>query len=72
MVWMQAGMGLLHLLPAYPLDFGRLDSGNFARKHGFAPAGRAAAGLGQVLALATMWAACCCTIPGSSLPAFSL
>jgi len=54
MVWMQAGMGLLHLLPAYPLDFGRLIRGNFARKHGFAPAGRAAAGLGQVLALATM------------------
>jgi CBS domain-containing protein len=54
MVWMQAGMGVLHLLPAYPLDFGRLIRGNFARKHGFAPAGRAAAGLGQVLALATM------------------
>jgi CBS domain-containing protein/Zn-dependent protease len=54
MVWMQAGMGLLHLLPAYPLDFGRLIRGNFARKHGFALAGRAASGLGQVLALATM------------------
>ena len=45
---------LLHLLPAYPLDFGRLIRGGFARKHGFAPAGRAAAGLGQVIALATM------------------
>jgi CBS domain-containing protein/Zn-dependent protease len=54
MVWMQAGLGLLHLLPAYPLDCGRLIRGNFARKHGFALAGRAAAGLGQVLALAAM------------------
>lgn len=56
MVWMQAGLGLLHLLPAYPLDAGRLLRGNFARAHGFAPAGRAASGLGQVLALVAMLA----------------
>jgi len=54
MVWMQAGLGLLHLLPAYPLDFGRLLRGSFARQHGFTPSGRAAAGLGQVLALLAM------------------
>jgi CBS domain-containing protein len=54
MVWMQVGLGVLHLLPAYPLDGGRLLRGNFARRHGFAPAGRMAAGLGQVLALAVM------------------
>jgi CBS domain-containing protein/Zn-dependent protease len=54
MVWMQAGLGVLHLVPAYPLDFGRLLRGNFARSHGFAPAGRAASGLGQLLALAIM------------------
>ena len=54
MVWMQAGLGLLHLVPAYPLDCGRLIRGSFARRHGFAPAGRAASGLGQVLALLTM------------------
>ncbi|HEY1767604.1 MAG TPA: CBS domain-containing protein [Terracidiphilus sp.] len=54
MVWMQAGLGLLHLLPAYPLDCGRLIRNIFARKHGYAPAGRAAAGLGQALALAAM------------------
>jgi CBS domain-containing protein/Zn-dependent protease len=54
MVWMQAGLGALHLLPAYPLDCGRLIRNSFARKHGYAPAGRAAAGLGQVLALAAM------------------
>jgi CBS domain-containing protein/Zn-dependent protease len=54
LVWMQAGMAMLHLLPAYPLDFGRLLRGSFARKHGLAPAGRAAAGIGQVLALLAM------------------
>ena len=54
MVWMQVGLGVLHLVPAYPLDFGRLLRGNFARAHGFAPAGRAASGLGQLLALAIM------------------
>jgi CBS domain-containing protein/Zn-dependent protease len=54
MVWMQVFMGLLHLLPAYPLDCGRLLKGGFARKHGFAPSGRAAAGLSQVMALTAM------------------
>jgi CBS domain-containing protein/Zn-dependent protease len=54
MVWMQVGLAGVHLLPAYPLDFGRLMRGSFARKHGFAPTGRAATGLGQVLALMAM------------------
>ncbi|MDR3752149.1 MAG: CBS domain-containing protein [Terracidiphilus sp.] len=54
LVWMQVFMGLLHVLPAYPLDCGRLIRGSFARKHGFAPTGRAATGLGQVLAMAAM------------------
>jgi CBS domain-containing protein len=54
MVWMQAGLGVLHLLPAYPLDFGRLLRGNFARAHGLSPAGRAASGIGQLIALAVM------------------
>ncbi len=54
MVWMQAGLGFLHLLPAYPLDCGRIVRGTFARTHGIGPAGRAATGLGQLLALAAM------------------
>jgi Zn-dependent protease len=54
LVWMQAFLGLLHLLPAYPLDCGRLIRANFARKHGYGPAGRAAAGLGQGLAFVLM------------------
>jgi len=54
LVWMQTFLGLIHLLPAYPLDCGRLVRNAFARTHGFGPAGRAAAGLGQVLALAAI------------------
>ncbi len=53
-VWMQVGLGALHLLPAYPLDFGRLLRDNFANTHGAARAGRAATGVGQFLALAAM------------------
>ena len=54
MVWMQAGLAAAHLLPAYPLDCGRLIRGSFARKHGFGLTGRAATGLGQGLALTAM------------------
>jgi Zn-dependent protease len=54
LVWMQIFLGLLHLVPAYPLDCGRLIRNAFARTHGMAPAGRAAAGLGQGLALIAM------------------
>ena len=50
LVWMQIFLGLLHLMPAYPLDCGRLVRNSFARAHGAAPAGRAATGLGQGLA----------------------
>ncbi|UWZ84255.1 CBS domain-containing protein [Occallatibacter riparius] len=54
MVWMQVGLGVLHMLPAYPLDCGRLMRGSFARAHGIGPASRAATGLGQLIALAAM------------------
>ena len=54
LVWMQASLGLLHVFPAYPLDCGRLIRNSFARTHGSAPAGRTAAGVGQVLALAAI------------------
>jgi CBS domain-containing protein/Zn-dependent protease len=56
LVWTQAFLGVMHLLPAYPLDCGRLVRNAFARSHGFGPAGRAASGLGQVLALAAILA----------------
>jgi CBS domain-containing protein/Zn-dependent protease len=54
LVWLQATLGALHLLPAYPLDCGRLVRNHFARTHGFSAAGRAASGLGQALAAAAM------------------
>ncbi len=54
MVWMQAGLAIVHLLPAYPLDCGRLLRGSFAQKNGFAPSARMAANLSQVLALAAV------------------
>jgi len=50
-IWLQAFLGVLHLLPAYPLDMGRLLRGVFASAHGSTPASRALAGLSQVLAL---------------------
>jgi len=53
-VWLQVGLGLLHLLPAYPLDGGRLLRGRFARTHGFAPGARTAASIGLVLAMAAI------------------
>jgi CBS domain-containing protein/Zn-dependent protease len=56
LVWMQAFLGILHFLPAYPLDCGRLIRSSFAHTHGFAPAGRAAAGLGQAVAAIAMLA----------------
>ncbi len=54
LVWMQICLGLLHLLPAYPLDCGRLVRNAFAHTHGAGPAGRAAAGIGQAIALILM------------------
>jgi CBS domain-containing protein/Zn-dependent protease len=54
LVWIQAFLGVLHLLPAYPLDCGRLVLNSFARTRGVSAAGRAAAGLGQALAAAAM------------------
>jgi CBS domain-containing protein/Zn-dependent protease len=54
MVWLQACLGILHLLPAYPLDAGRLLRGGLAQSHGPTPASRALAGLGQLIALAAI------------------
>jgi CBS domain-containing protein/Zn-dependent protease len=53
-MWMQVGLGLIHLLPAYPLDCGRLLRGSFARRHGFAPGTRTLSSMGLVLAMAAM------------------
>ena len=46
-VWLSAILGLLHLLPAYPLDGGRILRGSFTRTRGAAQATKAASGMGQ-------------------------
>ena len=53
-VWLQAGMGVLHLVPAYPLDAGRLIRTNFSRTQGAASAVKVASGLGQLLSIGAM------------------
>ena len=50
-VWLSAMLGLLNLLPAYPLDAGRILRGAMARTRGQAQATKAASGLGQGIGL---------------------
>jgi CBS domain-containing protein/Zn-dependent protease len=60
MVWLQALLGLIHLLPAYPLDAGRLLRTALERTSSAtpsttpSPAARVAAGLGQLIAFSTI------------------
>ena len=51
MVWIQLFIGILHLLPAYPLDAGRLLKTSFGSTAGPTATSRALAGLGQLIAL---------------------
>jgi len=53
-VWINLLLGALHLVPAYPLDAGRLLRGHFAAKKGAIAATRSAAGLGQLLAFSAL------------------
>jgi CBS domain-containing protein/Zn-dependent protease len=53
-VWMQAFLGVLHLVPAYPLDCGRLIRSALVRARGLGSAARIASGLGQALALVAL------------------
>ncbi len=55
MIWLQAFLGVLHFLPAYPLDAGRLLRSGLSGLHGKAPAARALTGLGQLVALCTIF-----------------
>lgn len=50
-VWLNVFLAGLNMLPAYPLDAGRLLRGYFAKTQGALRGARAAAGLGQILAL---------------------
>ncbi len=50
-VWLNLFLGLLNLLPAYPLDAGRILRSGFSRSRGAVQANRTSTNIGQVLAL---------------------
>ena len=49
-VWMNLLLGAVNLLPASPLDGGRVFRGEFAKTKGIIKGSRAAAGMGQIVA----------------------
>lgn len=51
-VWMNLLLGAVNLLPASPLDGGRVFRGEFAKSHGALKGLRASIGLGQLVAIA--------------------
>jgi Zn-dependent protease/CBS domain-containing protein len=53
-VWLSAMLGVLNLVPAYPLDAGRILRGAMARTRGTAQAARAVSGLSQGFGLLAM------------------
>jgi predicted transcriptional regulator len=66
-VWLSAILGLLHLVPAYPLDAGRVLRGMFVRTRGAAQATKAASGVGQGFgALAMIAGLALLALPNSS------
>ncbi|WP_263383363.1 site-2 protease family protein [Granulicella arctica] len=54
LVWVNILLGLVNLLPAVPLDGGRVFRGEFAKAYGGIKGVRAAAGVGQIVAFALM------------------
>jgi len=51
LLWLQIALGAIHLLPAYPLDAGRIVRAELVRTRDSATATRMAAGLGMLLSL---------------------
>lgn len=67
-VWLNVILGVLNLVPAYPLDAGRMLRGGFTRTRGAAQATRAASGVGQILgAVAVLGGIALLFIPNSGL-----
>ena len=67
-VWLNVILGVLNLIPAYPLDAGRMLRGGFSRTRGNAQATRAASGVGQILgAMAVLGGIALLFIPNSGL-----
>ena len=57
-VWVNLLLGAVNLLPASPLDGGRVFRGEFAKAHGAIKSSRASAGLGRAIALGLIVAGC--------------
>jgi Zn-dependent protease/predicted transcriptional regulator len=57
-VWINLLLAAVNLLPAAPLDGGRIFRGEFARNHGLLKGTRAAAGLGQIIGVLLTLAGC--------------
>jgi CBS domain-containing protein/Zn-dependent protease len=55
-VWLSLFLGLVNILPAYPLDGGRILLGEFKKTREAAQAGRSAAGVSQILAVLVLCA----------------
>jgi Zn-dependent protease/CBS domain-containing protein len=67
-VWLNVILGILNLIPAYPLDAGRILRSGFSRTRGAAQATRAASGVGQILgAIAVLGGIALLLIPSSGL-----
>ncbi len=58
LVWVNLLLAAINLLPAAPLDGGRIFRGEFARSHGLLKGSRAAAGLGQIVGVLLAIAGC--------------
>jgi len=58
LVWINLLLAAVNLLPAAPLDGGRIFRGEFARNHGLLKGTRAAAGLGQIIGVLLAIAGC--------------
>jgi len=58
LVWVNILLAAINLLPAAPLDGGRIFRGEFARSHGLLKGSRAAAGLGQIVGVLLAIAGC--------------
>lgn len=57
-VWINLLLAAINLLPAAPLDGGRIFRGEFSRSHGVLKGSRAAIGLGQVIGILLAIAGC--------------
>lgn len=57
-VWLNLLLAAVNLLPAAPLDGGRIFRGEFTRTHGVLKGTRAAAGLGQIIGILLAIAGC--------------